>query len=411
MATPPVAAVVACHRRLQSAFRLAVPQFGAQGPQRARTTSALDEMRVVALTPDAFAGRGGIAQYNRDFLTALCHHPTCCEVCVVPRNGEVANTGLPEGLRYVEPAAAGKLGYLATACLTALRLRDVQLVVCGHINLLPVAVLIARLFRAPVLTELYGIDAWEPTGRATVNCLARRIRAGVAISAATRQRFLRWSGVEPARVALLPNAIHADRYGPGAKSEDLLTAHDLRGRRVLMTLGRLQRSERYKGVDEVLELLPTLAEEKPEVVYLVVGDGDDRGRLTAKAWNLGIGNRVRFAGYVPDERKADYYRLADVYVMPSSGEGFGFVFLEAMACGVPVIASTADGGREAVRDGSLGTVVDPKNRTELKNAIVAALARTDRVVPAGLEYFSFERFTARLHAVVDSIQEMSSRVS
>ena len=89
--------------------------------------------------------------------------------------------------------------------------------------------------------------------------------------------------------------------------------------------------------------------------------------------------------------------------MPSYGEGFGFVFLEALACGVPVIASKVDGSREAMRDGQLGQMVDPADAAELMNCILAVLKGPRGDVPAGLDYFSFSNFKQRLHRLVDAM--------
>ena len=76
---------------------------------------------------------------------------------------------------------------------------------------------------------------------------------------------------------------------------------------------------------------------------------------------MGLSDRVIFTGYIPESEKIAHYNLADVYVMPSTGEGFGIVLLEAVACGVPVVGSRVDGSREALLDGQLGRLVDPGN--------------------------------------------------
>ena len=153
--------------------------------------------------------------------------------------------------------------------------------------------------------------------------------------------------------------------GSGSKNPDLLQRYGLTGKTVLLTLSRSWTTDNYKGIDEVLELLPALAERIPEIAYLVVGEGDDRPRLEAKARALGIGDRVVFAGFIPESEKTEHYRLADAYVMPGWGEGFGFVYLEAMACGIPALGSKLDGSREALRDGDLGILVDPHDRDDL----------------------------------------------
>jgi glycosyltransferase involved in cell wall biosynthesis len=138
-------------------------------------------------------------------------------------------------------------------------------------------------------------------------------------------------------------------------------------------------------------------------LYLIVGDGPDRRRLEEKAKSLGMDEHVVFAGLIPEAEKADHYRLADAYVMPSRGEGFGIVHLEAMACGIPAVASKVDGSREAVRDGALGILVDPSDQEDVKTGVLESLNRPKGVVPEGLDYFSYSYFEQRLHRIVESI--------
>jgi glycosyltransferase involved in cell wall biosynthesis len=137
----------------------------------------------------------------------------------------------------------------------------------------------------------------------------------------------------------------------------------------------------------------------PDLVYLIVGDGDDRSRFQSKASALGIARSVVFAGYIPEDEKPDHYRLADAFVMPGRGEGFGIVYLEAMACGIPVVASKTDGSREATRDGLLGALADPDSASEIRVAIKQALNRP-RILQKELEYFSRQRFVERWHALL-----------
>jgi glycosyltransferase involved in cell wall biosynthesis len=111
---------------------------------------------------------------------------------------------------------------------------------------------------------------------------------------------------------------------------------------------------------------------------------------------------VVFTGYVPEWEKSDLYRLADAYVMPSRGEGFGIVLLESMACGTPVVASRVDGGCEALRDGELGVLVDPADSTDIRQGVLKALKRP-RLIPVGLEGFSFDRFVARVGMLLDRV--------
>ena len=363
-------------------------------------------MKLLALLTDAFGGRGGIAKFNRDLLDALCAHPQAEEVIALPRLvPEEPEDDLPEQLTYRTDATEDKLRYALYVARETFNLSrsTFTAVICGHINLLPLAVLAARCRRVPLLLVVHGIEVWEPVGGALTKWLLAQVDVFVSVSAFTKRRFLEWTPLSAEQGRVVPDCIDATPYGPGPKRESLLERYGLGGRTVLMTLGRLSASEQYKGHDEILEVLPDLVEEQPDIAYLVCGDGDDRARLETKARRLGLSDRVVFAGYVPEAEKADHYRLADAFVMPGRGEGFGIVYLEALACGIPVVASSADASREAVRDGALGEVVDPDDPADLKRGIRVALAGEHGTVPEGLGYFSKERFTERWHDVVDRV--------
>lgn len=345
-------------------------------------------MRVLLLATDAYGGHGGIALYNRDLAAALASRDDCEEVLVVPRVISTPPRDIPAKVTFVADAAKSAPAYVAAA-MRAKRTKP-DLVVCGHLNLLPLACMISR---DPLLL-IYGIEAWRPRRRAFVS----RCRAVISISEITRDRFLAWSHYEgPAH--LLPNAIHLDAYGPRAKRGDLLARYGLEGKRVLLTVGRLAAEERYKGFDEVLEVLPNLP---ADVAYVIAGGGNDRARLERKAEQLGVAGRVVFTGLFPEDEKCDLYALADIYVMPSRGEGFGYVFLEALASGVPAIGSKHDGGREALLNGELGLLVDPSNPAEIEAAIRELLARGEKRIPPRLEHFSFANFRARLDEILSA---------
>jgi phosphatidyl-myo-inositol dimannoside synthase len=357
-------------------------------------------MRVQVLLTDGFGGHGGIAKFNRDLLSALCAYPGCSEVIGIPRLMSEPRGDLPAKLTYDTTGLGGKLAYVGTVLRRHALGSQVDLVICAHVNLLTLARLSQALSRAPLLLIVHGVDAWQPTGRPVTDRLARKVSTFLAVSEFTRKRFLAWTGLDPQRGFVVPNCINPREFGPGPRRGDLVARYGLQGQRVLMTLGRLSADERYKGVDEVLEVLPDLAKEIPNLAYLIAGDGSDRPRLEQKVKALGLADRVVLAGRVADTEKADHYRLADAFVMPGFGEGFGIVYLEAMACGVPVVASNADASCEAVRHGKLGIVVNPRDPEDLKAGIRCALAHPVGEVPRGLEYFSFENFQSRVHSVV-----------
>lgn len=350
-------------------------------------------MRILFLTSDAFGGRGGIAQYCRDLASALSAMAEVSEVVVIQRFAPFPVGTLPPKLTYHVEGLGGKVRYVWTV-LKVLRGRF-DVVICGHINLLPLAWLARIKTRAQLVLLAYGIDVWQPHKLMLTRALLRGVDEVWSISEITRDRMAAWSKVSIERFHLLPNAIALDRYGMAPKDNALVARLGLSGRRVIMMLGRLDGEVGGKGIDESIEIMPDLLSREPELVFLVAGDGNDRQRLQDKAKALGVSERVIFAGFVSEPEKPAHYRLADAFVMPGRLEGFGFAFLEAMACGVPVVASTLDGSREAVRFGKLGQMVNPDDRTALVQAIIRAL-NTEKRIPAGLDYFSFANFHSRL---------------
>lgn len=356
-------------------------------------------MRILLLTTDAYGGHGGIALYNRDIAEALAEMPEVEEIVVIPRNMPLPSEPIPDKVRFLSQAAGGKARYIGVA-LTEAR-RDYDLVVCGHINLLPLAALLNLYIRAPLALMVYGIDVWQsPYGLARQ--WLKTVDAVWSISAITRDRMNAWANLPGSKYALMPNAIQLERYGMAEKRADLVEHYRLQGSKLIMTLARLPGVERYKGVDEVLEAMPALLEKEPALKYLVAGDGDDRPRLQAKAESLGLADRVVFTGMVKEADKADLFRLADAFVMPGRGEGFGFVFLEALACGVPAVGSKIDGSREALRDGLLGELVDPTDPASIRQGILSALAKP-KAIPEGLGYFAWPAFSQRVAAAVRSL--------
>ena len=360
-------------------------------------------VNILVLLTDAFGGRGGIAKFNRDLCQALSAEPLAAQVTALPRVAPVEPIEhVPSRVDYYADAAGSKVAYAGHVLRQTFNLQSstFDAVVCGHINLLPVAVLASWVQSVPLLLVLHGIDAWTPHSSRIVRAFLPQVDRFVTVSQYTKERFLEWAPLRADQGRVVPDCIDLEAYSPGPKRDALLERYGLRDRTILLTLGRLSSDEQYKGHDEVLEVLPDLAEEVPDVAYLVCGDGDDRPRLERKAKRLGVADCTVFAGYVPEEEKEDHYRLADAFVMPGRGEGFGIVYLEALACGVPVVASSADASREAVRDGQLGAVVDPDDPDDVKKGILKILQEPTGV-PEGLDYFSVERFRERWHEVVE----------
>lgn len=329
-------------------------------------------MRVLALVTDGFGGHGGIARYNCDLLTALAGAERDSSVVNLTRSARRPPADLPANITEI-PGGQARAGYISRAARLAYGSRRWDMLFCGHLYMAPLSVLLARQLRLPCWLQLHGIEAWEAPSL-LLRKAAEACDLVTAVSRFTRERFLLWAAIDPIRVRVLPNTVSPE-FQPGPKPPALVARYGLAGQKVLLTVSRLAASERYKGHDRVIAALPPVLTRYPETVYLIAGDGDDRHRLETLAAQSGVSGRVIFAGRVPPSELPDHYRLADAFVMPSTGEGFGIAFLEAAASGVHVIGGNRDGSADALADGAIGTMVDPGDQTRLIGAICDALDR------------------------------------
>jgi len=355
-------------------------------------------MKILVLTPEAFGGFGGIAVYNIDLLNALAHLSYIEKIHVIPRIIRETPTGIPDKCVFNERAATDLSSFGQEVIKQSLK-GGYDFILCTHINLLPFARIATGFSRKKIGVIHYGIEVWKPTGRRFTDYISPKCDPIISISDFSAERFSQWAGVPEQQIKLLPNAFHGEGGGLGDKPQYLIDRHGLDGRKVIMTLGRMDARERQKGFDELIDLMPELLQEDPTLYYLMAGDGDDRPRLETKVRDKGLEANIGFAGRVSNEEKADYYRLADVFSMAGRQEGFGFVFIEALACGTPCVGSVLDGSRYALLHGELGELANPDVPGTLKNAIFKALSKP-RVIPERLSYFSFENFIARIDDII-----------
>jgi len=355
--------------------------------------------RVLALVSDAWGGEGGIAQFNRNLLEALAARgDLAIEALGLTGRAAATPTG---GARWSVPRPGSKLGFALAALVRTLRSRP-ALVLSGLAGFGPLALPLARLVRARLWTLTHGIEIWQPGPRLD-NLALRHAQLVTTVSRCSRERLLGWSGLDPERVRVLHNTVDLERWRPGPRPAELVRRYDVADRRVLLTVARLSSAERYKGHDRILPVLRQIERRSGPLRYVVAGRGDDLPRLERLAREAGVADLVTFAGFVPDADLEAHYRLADAFVMPSTGEGFGIVFLEALACGCPVVAGNRDGSVDALADGALGRLVDPDRPAEIVDAVSATLLAGrshDRPV-AGVERFAIPCFRRQVSALAD----------
>ncbi|MEQ9372289.1 MAG: glycosyltransferase [Coleofasciculus chthonoplastes F3-SA18-01] len=248
-----------------------------------------------------------------------------------------------------------------------------NLVIATHLHFTKAAYWLKRMTGIPYWTVAHGVEAWNiqrPTLKTALH-YADRI---LAVSHYTRDRLLNEQHLDPTKISVLPNTFDATRFQITPKPQHLLKRYHLTEQQpIILTVARLDSSEQYKGYDHILQALPEIRRQVPHVHYILVGKGSDRARIEQLITTLNLQDCVTLTGFVPDEELCDHYNLCDVFAMPSKGEGFGIVYLEALACGKPTIGGNQDGAIDALCQGELGVLVDPDNIGEITQTIIQIL--------------------------------------
>ncbi len=273
----------------------------------------------------------------------------------------------------------------------------------NHVGIARAQNLVPRFVRSPYAVLLCGIEAWDADLRSDGKAALRAARVRIAISEHTARRTAQaHPTIGPITVcplALLP--LSSD--GSAIDREVLQRVQD----RSVLIVGRMSASEKYKGHDELLESWPAVLEQVPGAQLVIAGRGDDSDRLREKASALGIADHVMFLGFVSDATLKALQERVSVFAMPSRGEGFGLVYLEAMSAGLPCLGSTRDAGAEVIIDGETGILVDPSDKSAVTAALIQLLTACDfasRLGSSGRHrfesHFTFERFCERLRPIL-----------
>jgi glycosyltransferase involved in cell wall biosynthesis len=376
------------------------------------TAGPASGMRVL-LPVFEWSRAGGLEAVTWEIARSLTEMGARVEVWSVRQAGEVEVDGFaarglaPAGGRLARSLDGRLLWRRRLAAAVAREAGRFDLVIAGHPWLLPSirAGVERRGARPRCWAWAYGVDVWGQPGRRLGPDLAWADRV-IAISRFTREQVAPF--VPPGRLALVPPSLDVSLYtpGPAPPGADLLI------------VGRLVPGEGYKGHESLFRALEPLGKRLGRPASLaVVGAGAARGALEARAAALGVADRVRFAGRLSVPALVEAYRGCGVFAMPSrverrprglwTGEGLGIVYLEAQACGRPVIASTEGGAPDAVRPGESGLLANPRDPLAIADAAAELLSDPHRAAEMGRagrrwveENFSLDRFRERLAALL-----------
>jgi phosphatidylinositol alpha-1,6-mannosyltransferase len=333
---------------------------------------------------------GGIQRYYYD----LCREshgriavlaPRCdgCDVFDRDQSFNVTRVRLPMG---GSPILRALLTILVTFHTSRILLfgRYKKLIV-GHWFLLPALIWPARLRGLRTAVVMHGGELSRfRTGSSVRRMLVAIINRcdEVIVNSSYTAKQLAEQGVTKARIKILTPAVDTERYQPGPFGAPCTLLGEAGPDGItLLTVGTLV--ER-KGHASVISVLPRILARHPSTRYVIIGDGPCRGSLTAEAGQLGLARAVHFLGRATDDEVVQWLHACDIFVMPSKKlesqfgeEGFGIVYLEANACGKPVVGGDSGGVRDAVVDGVTGLLVDPQDSEALFEALDRLISRKD----------------------------------
>jgi glycosyltransferase involved in cell wall biosynthesis len=223
-----------------------------------------------------------------------------------------------------------------------------------------------------ILVMSHGVEVWKPLPLPRRGALLRA-NLVLAPSSDTAQKLTGVQGIPAANIRVLPWPVNPSFLQMAAAARSLAVPHGFPKGRVILTVGRWAASERYKGADELIHAIARLRADVPGLHLVVVGGGDDLPRLRRIAADLGVVDSVHFLENLSREEVAACYEHAELFALPSTGEGFGLVFLEAMVFAKPAIGAACGGTTDVVEDGVNGLLVPPHDAERLAQSLALLL--------------------------------------
>lgn len=356
-------------------------------------------MKVLLLTPELFATEGGIPRILRLYLKALCElaEPEGEVRLVVLNDRTLDSTDLrafaSDKLLDWEACGHKKLNFVRAALQQS---RGVDVILCGHVAQLPVAWLCQRRYpQARYMLIAHGIEVWRPF--TFLERLALRKADQLwCVSDFTRRELLKHSGLPDSSAVVVANGLDPTfQVGSGAATPS--------SGAVILVVSRLSNADRYKGVDHLIEAMPVIRGAVPDAVLRIVGRGDDLPRLQALAAQHGLtGGEIQFAGYLADSELEYEFSRCRIFALPSEREGFGLVYIEAMAHGKPCVGADAGGTPEVITR-ETGLLCRYGDISGLAKACAEALTtKWDSArIQARAEVFSYSNFRDRLKTLLN----------
>lgn len=371
--------------------------------------NSLTQKHILFLTLKVFSATGGIEKVCRVMGKALYEYglenDKCVEIMSMHDTQNQAERNIYFPNTIFTGYAVNKVGFVLHAVKNG---RKADVVIISHINLLVTGWLIKKVNpNAKIILLAHGIEIWGKLRYAKRKMLDLCDEI-ICVSNFTAAIIAKKQELKNPKISVLNNCLdpflnnqHSAVADNNLRKHYAFTPGDV----VLLTLTRLSAKDRYKGYEFVLEAMMNLTATHKNIKYLLAGGSSDDEKVFLKKLiqKHSLQDNVILAGYIPDEDLPALFSMADVYVMPSTKEGFGIVFIEAMYYSLPVIAGNKDGSTDALLDGKLGLLIEPNSSLEIEKAVNKIIENKKAYEPNRqllMENFGYDVYKKKLQQIL-----------
>lgn len=313
--------------------------------------------RIQIWCPNFQTFGGGIGTFTRELVYALKKN-NAHSISVISKNDIKFNYKKIKSILFLKLLDSIILIIFFLKIFYKILTNKPTLIISTHINFAFIANIIKKLFKVPYILIAHGIEIKPNFSKYKLNAINNSDKI-LATSKWTQNKILKL-GVKIKKISIIGNTASETVFNINNDNKKLKKSYKILSKdKIILTVARLDKNEKYKGYDKIIKSIPIIIKKFKNIKYLIVGEGDDKKRIEFLINKLKINEYVKLCGFIPDDQLPSYYCLADVFALPSTGEGFGIVFIESMLSGTPIIAGNKDGSVDATNDGYLGKLVNP----------------------------------------------------
>lgn len=368
-------------------------------------------MNVLVLLTDLFGKVGGIQTFNRSFVKALDQiaQEKGWNITLLVLNDKKGIKFNDSDYNFARtkyiPCSRNKILFVILALCKCF---NNSTIIFGHINFISLAFIFKLCFsKLKMLLLIHGIEVSKKLSLFK-KLGVRKVDKVLSVSFNTYNQFAAFNKLNNTRFEVLRNTIDPFLWSkvPPKSREEL----SLPQGKMVLSVSRLDKSDNYKNIDLVIKAMPDILKEIPNTFYVVVGEGTDRSRLEKLAKELDVSEKIIFKGAVTEDELPNYYQLSDIFVLPSTMEGFGIVFLEAMFYEKPCIAVYESAIPEVIEDGKTGILLKSLDKKALSDSIILLLNNEPMSRSMGIlgkeklnKEFSYNLFKQNLERILECL--------